>query len=64
MRRKSGFMQEETDRCLESLLLEGLASGEDIPLTEDFWRELRADADEIFRQKEQPSRRTAKKETG
>jgi hypothetical protein len=32
---------------LETLLLEGLANGDDIPLTQDFWKELRAEAREI-----------------
>ena len=34
----------EAEGRLESLLLEGLESGEDIPLTGKFWRELRAKA--------------------
>lgn len=33
------------DAHLEALLLKGLASGEDIPLTRKFWRELKEDAD-------------------
>ncbi len=36
---------------LEKLLLEGLASGEDIALTPNFWRELKADAAQILAKK-------------
>ncbi len=32
------------DARLEALLLEGLAGGEEIELTPDFWRDLKADA--------------------
>ena len=40
--------QAEEDARLESLLLEGLASGgEDIPLTREFWKDLKAEALEI-----------------
>jgi len=35
------------DAKLEALLLEGLASGKDIALTPEFWRELRRDAAKI-----------------
>jgi antitoxin ParD1/3/4 len=38
----------EADARLEMLLLEGLASGKDIALTPDFWRELKADAGKIL----------------
>ncbi|MEK6397048.1 MAG: ribbon-helix-helix domain-containing protein [Terriglobus sp.] len=33
---------------LEALLLEGLASGNGIPLTPDFWKELKSDAAKIL----------------
>jgi antitoxin ParD1/3/4 len=33
--------QEEEDARLEALLLEGLASGEDIRLTRKFWKDLK-----------------------
>jgi antitoxin ParD1/3/4 len=36
--------REEEDARLEALLLEGLASGEDIPLTREFWKDLKAEA--------------------
>lgn len=38
----------EADARLQSLLLEGLISGVDIPLTADFWSELRQDAAKIL----------------
>ena len=34
----------EEDSRLEALLLEGLTSGEDIPLTKEFWSALKAEA--------------------
>jgi antitoxin ParD1/3/4 len=37
----------EEDARLEALLLEGLASGDDIPMTREFWRELKAEARDI-----------------
>ena len=36
--------QKEADARLEALLLEGLASGDPIPVTKQFWTELRAEA--------------------
>jgi antitoxin ParD1/3/4 len=36
---------------LEALLLEGLASGKDLDLTKDFWRELKLDAAQILARK-------------
>jgi antitoxin ParD1/3/4 len=36
--------QSEADARLEALLLEGLASGEPIPVTKEFWTGLRAEA--------------------
>jgi antitoxin ParD1/3/4 len=36
--------KEEEDARLETLLLEGLAGGEDIPLTRKFWKDLKAEA--------------------
>ncbi len=39
------------DARLEVLLLEGLSSGKDIPLTQDFWRELKTDAAQILARK-------------
>lgn len=40
-----------TDAQLQALLLQGLAGGGDLPLTPEFWRELKADAARILRQR-------------
>jgi antitoxin ParD1/3/4 len=37
----------EEDARLEALLLEGLAGGGDIPLTREFWKELKSEAQQI-----------------
>ena len=42
--------KEEEDARLETLLLEGLASGEDIQMTPEFWKDLKAEAREIVAQ--------------
>ncbi len=39
----------EEDAKLEALLIEGLTSGEDIPLSREFWTELKAEAAELAR---------------
>jgi antitoxin ParD1/3/4 len=39
----------EEDAKLEALLIEGLTSGEDIPLSREFWSELKAEAAELAR---------------
>jgi antitoxin ParD1/3/4 len=39
--------QAEEDARLESLLIEGLSGGEDIPLTREFWKELKMEARQI-----------------
>ena len=39
----------EEDTRLEALLLEGLASGDDIPVTKEFWSDLKAGAARIAR---------------
>ena len=39
----------EEDSRLEALLVEGLASGDEIPLTQEFWKELKRDAAGIVR---------------
>jgi len=39
------------DDALETLLLEGLATGEDVALTPEFWKELKADAAKILSKK-------------
>jgi antitoxin ParD1/3/4 len=38
----------EADARLEALLIQGLTSGEDIPLSPDFWSELKQDAAKIL----------------
>jgi antitoxin ParD1/3/4 len=38
----------EADARLEALLIEGLTSGEDIPLSPEFWSELKQDAATIL----------------
>jgi antitoxin ParD1/3/4 len=50
----------DADARLEALLLEGVTSGEDIRLTQDFWRELKAEARQILakRKKTQKARGT------
>jgi antitoxin ParD1/3/4 len=51
----------DADARLEALLLEGIASGKDIALTKDFWRELKTDAKQILSKHKKPRRiRTAK----
>lgn len=47
----------DADARLEGLLLEGLAAGEDIPLTPSFWQELKTDAGQILA-KHRKTRRT------
>jgi antitoxin ParD1/3/4 len=49
--------KKEADSRLEALLLEGLASGKDVPLTAGFWRELRAEAAQILGRKTRSGRR-------
>jgi len=39
--------QAEADARLEALLLEGLVSGDDVPLTRAFWSELKTEARQI-----------------
>lgn len=38
----------DADTRLEALLLAGIASGKDISLTREFWRELKSDAGQIL----------------
>lgn len=49
--------KKEAESRLESLLLEGIASGKEAPLTADFWRELRAEATQIAGRKIQSRKR-------
>jgi antitoxin ParD1/3/4 len=48
--------QKEADARLEALLLEGLASGDPIPVDDKFWSELRAEAEQRVQ-----ARKTGKK---
>jgi antitoxin ParD1/3/4 len=41
--------QAEADARLEALLLEGLASGDPIPIDEEFWNDLRAETEQLIR---------------
>jgi len=47
---------------LESLLLEGLASGEPLDVTPEFWSELRRDAATILARKKQPGKAQSENE--
>jgi antitoxin ParD1/3/4 len=49
--------KKEVDARLESLLLEGLASGQDLPHDREFWREIKAEAAQIMARKKQPRKR-------
>ena len=40
----------EEDARLEALLLEGLTSGKDIPLTKEFWSALKAEASQLVQE--------------
>jgi antitoxin ParD1/3/4 len=51
----------DADAQLEILLLEGLASGRDIALTPDFWRELKVDAAQILARKKSSRKMRAAK---
>jgi antitoxin ParD1/3/4 len=44
----------DADVRLEALLLEGLSSGKDIAITQDFWKELKMDAAQILARKKAP----------
>lgn len=52
----------DADSRLEALLLEGLISGEELPLTQDFWRQLKVDAGKILatQKKSRKARKTRK----
>jgi len=51
----------DADTRLEALLLQGLAGGKNIAATEDFWRELKADAGKILaKHRKSQKARTAK----
>jgi len=43
--------RKEEDERLEALLLEGLTSGDEAPLNQEFWRELKKEAAQIVARK-------------
>jgi antitoxin ParD1/3/4 len=45
----------EEDAKLEALLMEGFTSGEDVSLSREFWRELKAEAAELARKHKKKS---------
>ena len=49
--------ERERDLRLEELLLEGLNSGEDIPLDDKFWKDLRAEALDMIATRKRQKRR-------
>lgn len=49
--------KEAADARLEALLLEGLGSGKDLPLTPRFWQELRAEAAQMLTHKRPRAKR-------
>lgn len=50
--------QQEADTKLEALLVEGLASGgDDIPLTREFWKDLKAEAQILAKQHQSRDKR-------
>lgn len=51
----------QADARLEALLIEGLTSGEDLPLTADFWSELKQDATKILSRRKQPGKAHTRK---
>ena len=52
----------EAGRQLEALLLEGLNSGESIPVTPEFWQDLKAEAASLL--KKQPRKRAPQRKKG
>jgi antitoxin ParD1/3/4 len=51
--------EHEEDARLEALLVEGLATGgKDIPLTREFWKDLKAEAMELSKKHQRQKRRS------
>ena len=48
------------DARLEFLLVEGLTSGEELPLAQEFWTELRRDAAKVLARQKQSGKAHAK----
>lgn len=53
-----GARAREAEARLQALLLEGLASGESVPVTDDFWRQLKADAGRMLAARRKPAKRS------
>ena len=53
--------EREDDARLEALLVAGLARGKDIPVTPEFWSELRRDAATILEKQKRPGKKRAKR---
>jgi antitoxin ParD1/3/4 len=51
----------EADARLETLLIGGLASGDEIPLSPEFWTELRREAAKILARHNRPGKARSKK---
>jgi hypothetical protein len=56
MRQRTIEDRTTTDSRLEAFLIRGLASGDDTPLTPEFWSELGRDAVEILASQKQPGK--------
>ena len=50
--------EKERDASLKELLLQGLSSGRDIPLTDQFWKDLRSEALQLMEKRK--ARKTRK----
>ena len=53
--------EREADSKLEAMLVEGLTRGKDIPVTPEFWSELRRDAATILARHKEPGKKRSKK---
>jgi antitoxin ParD1/3/4 len=49
--------EKERESNLEALLLEGLNSGRDIPLNDQFWKDLRSEAEQLIRERRSRKKR-------
>lgn len=53
--------EQEADASLESMLVEGLNRGKDIPVSPEFWSELRRDAAKILARHKKHGKKRSKK---
>lgn len=53
--------EREAEARLESRLMEGLTGGEDIPLSPEFWKELRRDAATILAKQSEPGKKRSRR---